>query len=1072
MSKFFINRPIVAMVISIVMVIIGTITILTLPVALFPNIVPPEVQVLATYVGADAGTIEQSVATPIEQQMSGVDNMNYMYSLNSTADGGMRLIVDYDVKTEPNTDLILTQMRATQAASQLPGDVTNYGITVQKTVTAPLMLITLYSPNGTYDAQFLSNFAYINLSDQITRLYGIGSVQIFGAGQYAMRLWVKPDQLAKLAITVPEIVSAIQSQNAVNPAGQVGSEPAPKGQEFTYSVRARGRLSSPEEFGEIVVRETPLGGVVRVKDVARVELGAQNYSVLGRLNGKPGAIVAAYQLPGSNAVQAADALKKLMAEAKTRFPGDIDYVVSLDTTKAVTQGIKEIVQTLLIAIVLVIVVVYIFLQGWRATLIPLLAVPVSLVGTFIFFPLFGFSINTLSLFGLVLAIGLVVDDAIVVVEAVERHIEDGLSPKEAALKAMQEISGPVVGIALVLSAVFIPTAFIPGITGRLYQQFAVTIAISVALSAFNALTLSPALSALLLRPKDTTRGGLLKKSFGWFNSGFRSATNAYVRVCGFLIRKAAVALILLVIFGAAAGFFSAKVPSSFLPDEDQGYLYINLQLPNAASLQRTDEVARKIETALANTPGVQYTTSVVGFSLLSFVRTSYNGFFFVTLKPWDDRKSRDEQFQQIKQNINRELSKIPEGIAFSFSPPAIPGVGTSGGFTFVLEDRAGNDVQFLADNLNKFLAAARKRPEIANVSTTFLPSVPQQFVDVDRDKVIKQGVAVKDVYQTLQAFMGGLFINYFNRFGRQWQVYIEAEGAYRTRAENVGQFFVKNTKGQMVPLAAVTRFEPRPGPEFTMRFNEYRSAQINGAAAPGYSAGQAMAAIEEVFDQTMPREMGYDYMGMSFQEKKAQQGVPASAVFAFSLLFVFLILAALYESWTLPFSVLLSTPVAVFGAFFVLWLRRVLLSAFLPSYMVQIENDVYSQIGLVMLIGLAAKNAILIVEFAKDEYEQGKPLVDAALEGARLRLRPILMTSFAFILGCVPLWTASGAGSVARQIMGTAVIGGMLAASALGIFFIPAVFYVVERLSLGKAGRAAMVTGIPAPRTGPAEGDD
>jgi HAE1 family hydrophobic/amphiphilic exporter-1 len=1066
MSKFFINRPIVAMVISILMVIIGAVTITSLPVAQFPNIVPPEVQVVATYVGADAQTIEQSVATPIEQQMSGVDNMNYMYSLNSTADGLMRLIVDYDVKTDPNTDLILTQVRETQAASQLPIDVTNFGVTVQKTVTAPLMLLTLYSPNGTYDAQFLSNYAYINLSDQLTRQYGIGSVQIFGAGQYAMRLWVKPDQLAKLAITVPEIVSAIQSQNTVNPAGQVGSEPVPKGQEYTYSVRAQGRLTSPEEFGQIVVRESLGGAVVRLKDVARIELGAQNYSVVGRLNGKPGAIVAVYQLPGSNAVQAADAVKNMMVEAKKRFPHDVDYVTSLDTTRAVTQGMKEIVLTLVIAIVLVIIVVYIFLQGWRATLIPLLAVPVSLIGTFIFFPAFGFSVNTLSLFGLVLAIGLVVDDAIVVVEAVERHIEEGLTPKQSALKAMEEISGPVIGIALVLSAVFIPTAFIPGITGRLYQQFAVTIAISVILSAFNALTLSPALSALLLRPR-TASGGLLKKVFGAFNRGFANVTNAYVHLCGVLIRKSAIALILLVVFGAAAGFFGSKIPSSFLPDEDQGYLYINLQLPNAASLQRTDAVARKIEAALASTPGVQYTTSVIGFSLLSFVRTSYNGFFFVTLKPWDDRKSRDQQFQEIKQQINRRLSQIPEAIAFSFSPPAIPGVGTSGGFTFALEDRAGNDVQFLATNLQTFLNAARKRPEIAGLSTTFLPSVPQQFVNVDRDKVIKQGVPVSDVYKTIQAFMGGLFINYFNRFGRQWQVYVEAEGDYRTRAENVGQFFVRNNKNEMVPLSSLTRFEARPGPEFTMRFNEYRAAQINGAAAPGYSAGQAMEALEEVFAQTMPREMGYDYLGMSFQEKKAQQGVPPGVVFGFSLLFVFLILAALYESWSLPFSVLLSTPIAVFGAFAVLWLRRTVLSAFLPSYMVQIEGDVYSQIGLVMLIGLAAKNAILIVEFAKEEYENGKPLVDAALEGARLRLRPILMTSFAFILGTVPLWTATGAGSVARQIMGTTVIGGMLAASFIGVFFIPVVFYVVEKWSgAGKEGRPVLQ-----PRPTPAEGN-
>lgn len=1065
MSKFFINRPIVAMVIAILMVIVGAVTITSLPVALFPDIAPPEVQVVATYVGADAQTIEQSVATPVEQQMSGVDNMNYMYSLNSTADGVMRLIVDYDVKTDPNTDLILTQIRETQAASQLPVDVTNYGVTVQKTVTAPLMLVVLYSPNGTYDAKFLANYAYINLADQITRSYGIGSVQIFGAGQYAMRLWVKPDQLAKLAITVPEIVAAIQSQNTVNPAGQVGSEPVPKGQEYTYSVRAQGRLTSPQEFGEIVVRESTGGAAVRVKDVARVELGAQNYSVVGRLNGKPCAIIAAYQLPGSNAVEAANGVKKLMTDVKTRLPNDMDYVVSLDTTKAVTQGIKEIILTLGIAIVLVIIVVYIFLQGWRATLIPLLAVPVSLVGTFMFFPLFGFSVNTLSLFGLVLAIGLVVDDAIVVVEAVERHIEEGLSPKAAALKAMEEISGPVVGIALVLSAVFIPTAFIPGITGRLYQQFAVTIAISVILSAFNALTLSPALAALLLRPR-TSSGGLLKRFFSWFNRVFAAATNGYVRLCGTLVRKSAIALILLAVFGAAAAWFGTKVPSSFLPDEDQGYLYINLQLPSAASLQRTDEVVRKIESALAQTPGVQYTASVVGFSLLSFVRTSYNAFFFVTLKPWDNRKSRDEQLQAIKQHINQELSTIPEGIAFSFSPPAIPGVGTSGGFTFVLEDRSGKDVEFLSANLQTFLAAARKRPEIAGLSTTFLASVPQQFVNVDRDKVIKQGVAVRDVYQTLQAFMGGLFINYFNRFGRQWQVYIEAEGDYRTKAENVGQFFVRNNQGGMVPLAALTRFEPRPGPEFTMRFNEYRSAQINGAAAPGYSAGQATAALEEVFAQTMPREMGFDYLGMSFQEKKAQQGVPPALIFGFSLLFVFLILSALYESWSLPFSVLLSTPVAVFGAFAILWLRRTVLSALLPSYMVQIESDVYSQIGLVMLIGLAAKNAILIVEFAKDEYEQGKPLVDAALEGARLRLRPILMTSFAFILGCVPLWTASGAGAVARQIMGTTVIGGMLAASLIGIFFIPAIFYLVEKWSGGTARQPAAL-----PNATPAEGN-
>src|SRR5579863_2794411 len=789
MSKFFINRPIVAMVISLLMVIIGAVTIVALPVSQFPQIAPPEVQIRANYVGADAQTIEQSVATPIEQQMSGVDNLNYMYSLNAAGNGQMTMIVNFDVKSDPNTDLMLTQMRQTQAASQLPQDVTNFGVTVQKSVTAPLMVMGLYSPNGTYDGKFLANYSYINLNDQLTRVPGIGNVQVFGAGQYAMRLWVKPDQLSKLGITVTEVVSAIQAQNTVNPAGQVGGSPSPNGQEYTYSVRAKGRLTSPEEFGDIVIRELPDGGIVRVRDVARIELGAQDYTLSGRINGKPGAIIAVYQLPGTNAVEAAKGVRKLMAEAKKRFPQDVDYVVSLDTTESVTEGIHDIVVTIAIAITLVTLVVYLFLQGWRATLIPLLAVPVSLIGTFMLFPVFGFSINTLSLFGLVLAIGLVVDDAIVVVEAVERHIEDGLAPKEAALQAMEQISGPVIGIALVLSAVFVPTIFIPGITGKLYQQFAVTIAFSVILSAFNALSLSPALAALLLRPK-TSSDGPLKGFFAWFNRGFANATEWYIRVCGFLVRKTAIAVILLVAFAVGAGWFGNKVPASFLPDEDQGYLYVNVQLPTAASLERTDEVAEKIESALAKTPGVEHTTTVIGFSLLSFVRTSYNAFFFVTLKPWDERKSRSEQLQAIKQRINEDLSALPEGIAFSFSPPAIPGVGTSGGFTFVLEDRAGKDLQFLSKNLETFLTEARKRPELAGLSTTSLASVPQLYANVDREKVIKQGVAVKDVYQTLQTFMGGLFINYFNRFGRQWQVYVEAEGDYRTRPENVGQFYV------------------------------------------------------------------------------------------------------------------------------------------------------------------------------------------------------------------------------------------------------------------------------------------
>ncbi len=688
------------------------------------------------------------------------------------------------------------------------------------------------------------------------------------------------------------------------------------------------------------------------------------------------------------------------------------------------------------------------------------------------FPLLGFSINTLSLFGLVLAIGLVVDDAIVVVEAVERHLEAGLSPKEATLQAMKEITGPVIGVALVLASVFVPTAFIPGITGRLYQQFAVTIAVSVLISAFNALTLSPALCALLLRPRRR-QSGVLGQCFVGFNDLFGRVTNGYIRVAAFFIRRTVLALFVLAAFAAAAFFFGKKLPTSFLPDEDQGFFYVNLQLPAAASLQRTDQVCRQIEAILAQTPGVRYTSTVAGFSLLSNVQTTYNGFFFVSLSPWATRKQLAEQYQVIKGRLNLKLIQLPQGTVFAFSPPAIAGIGSAGGVTFVLEDRVDKGAAFLAANVDRFLIAARQRTELARVTTTLLPSVPQVYVKIDREKALKQGVALQDIQQTLQTFLGGALVNTFNRFGRQWQVYVQAEDKFRARAAQLGQFYVRNNSGKAVPLAAVTLMEQRFGPEFTMRYNLYRSAQIQATAAPGHSSAQAMRALEQVFAQTMAPEMGFDYLGMSFQEQKAQRAASPMVVFGFSLLFVFLILAALYESWSLPFSVLLSTPVAVFGALGALYLRRNITAAVLPPILVQIENNVYAQIGLVMIIGLVAKNAILIVEFAKSEHERGAAASDAALTGARLRLRPILMTSFAFIVGCAPLAFASGSGALARQVLGTGVIGGMLAASLLAIFLVPAGYCFTEKLA-ALFGRQVQPqrSSLPRPLDNPPRGAD
>jgi HAE1 family hydrophobic/amphiphilic exporter-1 len=1038
MAEFFVRRPIVAIVIAIITVLAGLVSMRALPEAQFPDIVPPQIIVSATYPGADALTVEQSVATPIEQQMNGVDNMLYMQSTNGN-DNTMALTVTFDVDTDVNTDEVNVQNRVAQAAPNLPPDVTQFGTSIRKSTGLPVLAYALYSPRRTHDSLFLANYANINVVDPILRVPGAGQVILFGATDYSMRIWMKPQLLAKLGLTVSDLVGALNQQNAVNPAGQLAGNPAPPGTQMTYIVRTQGRLVTAEQFGQIVVRANPDGSVVRLQDVARIELGGLSYNEASRLNGQPSCIIAVFLTPGANALAVAAGARKVMDQLKERFPPDLQYTTSLDTTLPVTEGIHEILVTLFVAMGLVILVVYAFLQNWRATLIPMIAVPVSLIGTFAIFPALGFSINTLSLFGLVLAIGLVVDDAIVVVEAVEHHIEEGMRPREATLQAMREVSGPVVAIALILASVFVPMAFMSGIQGRLNKQFAVTVAISVIISAFNALTLSPALSAMLLRPRKPSRG-LLGGFFRGFNWSFEKLKNGYVGVSHGLIRKVVLGVLVLASFVGADLLVGRKLPTSFLPDEDYGFLFLNVQLPPAASFERTDKVTRKIENILAHTPGVQTYTTIDGFSLLTRVSTTNTAFYFVNLKPWGERNSPNLEAAAIMASINRRLfSEVPEATTFCFRPPAIPGFGSAGGFSFWLQDRGGGTVDELDQNLRRFLQAASKRPELLGVSSQFSAATPQMYMNVDRDKALKQGVGISDVYQTLQASLGGLYVNQFNRFGRQWKVFLEAEAEDRATTSAIDQYYVRDRVGTMVPLSTLVSIEPTHGPDYTNRFNLFRAAQVIGAAAPGYSSGQAMDVLREIARDNLPASMGFDWADLSYQENKAAG--TAGIVFALSLLVVFLILAALYESWSLPFSVLLSVPVAIFGAFAGLYLRH-------------FDLDIYAQIGLVMLIGLAAKNAILIVEFARDEMHKGRSVVDAALEGAKLRLRPILMTSFAFILGCLPLAIASGSGAVGRQILGTVVVTGMLAATALAIFLIPVLFVLFESLAL-KLGLAA-----------------
>ncbi len=1034
MSAFFIRRPIVAMVIAIITVLLGLVSLVGLPIAQFPQILPPQINLTTTYTGADALTIEQSVATPIEQQMNGVDRMLYIQSTNAN-DGTMNQTVTFDVGTNIDVDNVLVNNRFSQAQPFLPEDVKNFGVTIKKSLAFPLMVFSLYSPDDRYDPTFLANYSLININDALLRVKGVGDVRNLGASDYSMRIWLNPDTLARLGLTVGDVQNAIRQQNVVNPAGQVGAEPAPPGQELTYTVRAQGRLVEPEQFGAVIVRQNADGSSVHLRDVARIELGALNYQQYGTFNGKPAAVIAAFQTPGSNALEVADNLRKTMADLAKRFPPGVESRVSLDTTAPVKAGMREIIQTLLEAVALVVLVVFVFLQSARATLIPLLTVPVSLVGTFALFPLLGFSVNTLSLFGLVLAIGLVVDDAIIVVEAVEHHIEQGMSTKDATYRAMKEVTGPVVAIALILTAVFVPVAFMAGIAGRLYQQFALTIAISVVISAFNALTLSPALSALLLRPRRE-QTGLLGRLGRGFNRGFTRATDGYISLNRRLIRKIAIPLVLLAGITAISAVIGRKIPSGFVPDEDQGYAVIGVQLPDGASLQRTRAVYDKINAIIDKQPGIRTYNGVAGFSFFTRTAASYTGTGFIGLKPWDERDTPELESSAILRKLNAAFAGIPEGRVFAVAPPAIPGISSAGGFSLMLQDRSGGSYDFLAKNVRLFLAAAKKRPELSGLRPIFSPSVPQLFADVDKEKAMKEGVTVSEIYNALQTFLGGAYINDFSRFGRQWRVFLQAEPRFRTSADDIGHFYVRSLKGDMVPLSSFVHIRATTGPEYTVRFNLYRAVEVQGMPAEGYSSGQAIAALEQVAAEVLPPEMGYSWNALSYQERVSSGS--STRVLGLSLIFVFLILAALYESWSLPFSVLLSTPVAVMGAFIGLVSRH-------------FANNVYAQIGLVMLVGLTAKNAILIVEFAKAELERGRSIVDAALEGARLRLRPILMTSFAFIFGCLPLCVASGAGAGARRMLGTAVVSGMLAATLLGTLLIPALFVFVERLTSRKA---------------------
>ena len=1033
MARFFIDHPVFAMVIAIVIVILGSVAIPNLPVASYPEVVPPVVQISTTYLGGNAQDIEKTVAQPIEEQLFALDGMIYFMS-NSANDGSLAINVTFKLGTNPDIATVQTQNRVNIALPRLPPEVQRQGVVVKKVSTAFLTSVSVVSPDHRYDSLFLANYAQINLLNQLASVDGVGEARLGAAQVYSMRIWVDPDRMAQLGVTASDINAAIAAQNRQNPAGSIGQPPSPAGTAFQYAVSAQGRLATPSEFGDIVLRSRPDTGLLRIRDIGRVELGAASYSGFSRVNNSPSGNVIIYLSPGANAVATADRVRQFCQQAKQTFPPGMDFLIPYDSTIFVRSAIHEVMMTLFEATGLVIIVVFLFLQNWRATLIPLLTVPVAIVGTFALFPLLGFSINMTSLFGLVLAIGIVVDDAIVVVEAAQRHIDEGAEPRLAAIRAMEEVSAPVVAIACILAAAFIPVAFLGGISGQIYKQFALTIAVSVLISAFNALSLSPALSAILLRPKMQSRGPL-GRFFNGFDRVFEWTRGRYLKGVGLLIRRSALALLGLFCFWFAAGSLFRHLPTSFLPDEDQGTIFVTVRLPDAASAERTDAATRRVEEIIGKIPGVSGTFTLGGTDISTRTSSSNVATVITRLRPWDERTTPDLEFRGIIAAMQRELARVPEAAINAFGQPPIQGLSTTGGFQFMLEDRIGVGVEDLAQVADLTAQAARERPEIGSVVNTFRSNVPSYKVDVDLDKVQTLGIPATDAYDALQTFLGGLYVNDFNVFGRTWQVMVQAEQEFRTEPRDINRFYVRTGGGDMVPLGTLSKVTATAGPDVIYRYNRNRTVQLIGTPAPGYSSGQAVQAMEEVAASTLPAGYSYEWTGTTYQEKEAQGH--ESFIFGFAAVLVFLFLAALYESWSIPFAVLLALPLGLFGALFAVWIR---------SY----PYDIYTQIGIVTLIGLAAKNAILIVEFARTRYEAGHSIREAALEAARLRLRPILMTSFAFILGVTPLLFAHGAGAASRRSLGTAVFGGMNAATLLAIFIVPVLFAVIQGIAAHK----------------------